>query len=186
MAIWLRFPKSAPSAPAPLSAFWAKTPVSSAPARPPTPWTPKGSGDGEDPKRLLSSTAAWQMNPAMQAIAIASSTWPAAAVIASRPATRPVTTPRPVPYPIAPAIQPIAIAADGATYPAAGVVATSPDTTPDATPIAVGLPRCDHSTTIHPTPPPAAPSCVVTNDSPRTLPFASADPALSAIQPNHR
>src|SRR4051794_23583348 len=76
------------------------------------------------------------------------------------------------------------MAPTGDTYPAAGVIATSPATRPDAMPSAVGFPRCFHSMTTHPSAPPAAPTCVVTNASDASHPLESALPALNPNQPN--
>src|SRR5260370_27375123 len=80
----------------------------------------------------------------------------------------------------------MATAASGVTYPAAGVIATRPATSPEAMPSAVGLPRWRHSTTIHPSAPPAAPRCVVTNASDATYPDDGALPALKPNHPNHK
>ena len=56
---------------------------------------------------------------------------------------------------------------------------------PDASPSAVGLPLCNHSTSIHPSPAAAAAAWVAANADPATALLAPALPPLNPNQPNH-
>src|SRR5579883_167751 len=72
------------------------------------------------------------------------------------------------------------------TNPLAGVTATNPATIPDAKPNAVGLPLCNHSTTIHPNPAAAAAAWVAAKADPARLSPRTELPPLKPNQPNHR
>src|SRR3954451_5210507 len=85
-----------------------------------------------------------------------------------------------------PAIRPMNIGDAPDTYPAAGVIATRPATMPEAAPRFVGCPSRIHSTTTQARPAAAAAKKVLRNACAAWPLEASADPALTPNQPNHR
>src|SRR5437763_438785 len=74
----------------------------------------------------------------------------------------------------------------GWTKPEAGVTATSPATRPEAKPRAVGLPRCNHSTSIQLSAAAAAATCVAAKAEVAKVPLVRPLPPLKPNQPNHR
>jgi len=82
-----------------------------------------------------------------------------------------------------PAAAPIASEPIGPTKPEAGVIATRPATAPEQMPITVGLPRWNHSTSIHTKAAVAVANCVTAIAMPACSPAVTAEPALKPNQP---